>query len=433
MEQEVNLREQPRWARSFFTVWVGQAFSMLGSMLVQFALIWWLTQTTGSATVLATATLVAVLPQIFVGPFAGALVDRWNRRAVMIVADTLIAVTTLGLVYLNWIGAMQVWHVYVAMALRAIGGGFHFPAWQASISLMVPEKHLARIAGVNQTLNGVINIIGPGLGALLLSLLPMAGVLSVDIATAAIAVSMLLLVKIPQPAGQERAEGSGAASMLIDLREGWRYVWNWPGLLAIMVVAMLINFVINPAFALLPLLVTGHFGGGVPELAGLESAWGIGVIAGGVALSAWGGFRRRIVTSMLGVVVMGLGSAGVGLLPPTAYALAVFSMLLMGFTNPMINGPIFAIMQSRVDPQMQGRVVSLVTSAATAMMPLSLAIAGPLSDAIGVRAWYIIGGLLCAVIGAVSFLLPAVMHMEDVEKTGVAGVDSQPLPAVGVE
>ena len=162
-----------RWAPRFFAIWTGQAFSLLGSMLVQFALVWWLTQTTGSATVLAMATLVAVLPGIVIGPFAGALVDRWNRRLIMIVADSLIALVTLWLIYLYATGRMQVWQVYVAMFLRAALGGFHWPAMQSSTSLMVPKEHLARVAGLNQTMMGVMNIISPPLGALLLSVLPL--------------------------------------------------------------------------------------------------------------------------------------------------------------------------------------------------------------------------------------------------------------------
>jgi DHA3 family macrolide efflux protein-like MFS transporter len=155
----------------FFTIWAGQAFSLVGSQVVQFALVWWLTQLTGSATVLATASLVALLPEIVLSPIAGAYVDRWNRRIVMIVADGLIALASLWLAYLFWIGATQVWHVYVILAIRAVGGSFHWPAMQASTSLMVPKEQLTRVAGLNQTLKGVLNIACPPLGALLLAIM----------------------------------------------------------------------------------------------------------------------------------------------------------------------------------------------------------------------------------------------------------------------
>src|SRR5262245_26409290 len=147
------------WGRPFFTIWTGQAFSLFGSALVQFALIWWLTQKSGSATVLALATLAGMLPMILIGPFAGALVDRWNRRIIMMAADAVIALFTLLLVYLFATGAVQIWHVYVILAVRAVGGAFHFPAMSASTPLMVPDDQLTRVGGLNQTLQGVNGLV----------------------------------------------------------------------------------------------------------------------------------------------------------------------------------------------------------------------------------------------------------------------------------
>jgi DHA3 family macrolide efflux protein-like MFS transporter len=177
------------WKIPFFTIWTGQAFSLIGSRIVQFALVWWLTQLTGSATILATASMVALIPEILLSPIAGAYVDRWNRRIVMMVADGVIALALLWLAYLFWVDAVQVWHVYVVMAVRAVGGSFHWPAMQASTSLMVPEKHLTRVAGLNQTLNGALNIIGPPLGALLMGVMSLSGVMLVDVGTAVLAMA----------------------------------------------------------------------------------------------------------------------------------------------------------------------------------------------------------------------------------------------------
>lgn len=401
------------WAAPFFTIWVGQAFSLLGSMVVQFALVWWLTQTTGSATVLATAALAGILPQVVVGPFAGALVDRWNRRLVMIAADTLIALSTLALIGLYLLGQMQVWHIYAVMFLRSALGGFHWTAMQASISLMVPNMHLARVAGFNQTLHGAMNIIAPPLGALLLSVLPLHGVLAIDVITACMAVAPLLFIAVPQPPRQPASAGAAArSSVLGDLRAGLRYVAAWPGLLAIIIMAMALNFIINPAFSLMPLLVTKHFGGGALQLGWLESAWGVGVVVGGLTLSAWGGFRRRVVTSIMGVIGMGVGTLAIGLAPASAFALALSGMFVGGFMNPMANGPLFATLQATVAPEMQGRVMSLLGSGAAAMMPLSLLIAGPVADALGVRVWYVIGGLACTAIGLAAFAVPAIMNVD---------------------
>jgi len=405
------------WAARFFTVWGGQSFSLFGSALVQFALVWYLTKETGSATILATATLVAMLPQIVLGPFVGALVDRWNRRAIMMIADGGIAVATIGLIFLFASGNIQIWHIYVILMIRSLGQAFHFPAMQASTSLMVPEKHLTRISGANQTLQGAINIIAPPTGALLLEVLPMQGVLAIDIVTALLAISPLVFIPIPQPPrSDETADENGEVkpiSFMQDVRKGLRYVASWPGLLSILIMATLINFLLTPTSSLMPLLITKHFGLGALEFGLMDSAWGFGVIIGGLLLSAWGGFRRKVATSMMGIIGIGVGITIVGLTPANMYWLAISGMALSGIMNPITNGPLFALVQSTVKPDMQGRVMSLIISAASAMTPLSLLVAGPVSDAIGIRTWFWFGGIICLLMGVGAFFIPAIMNVEN--------------------
>jgi DHA3 family macrolide efflux protein-like MFS transporter len=402
------------WAPRFFTIWTGQAFSLVGSALVQFALVWWLTSQTGSATILATASLVALLPQIVLGPFVGALVDRWNRRAIMIAADAAIAAATGILLLLFAAGLVQVWHVYVIMLLRSLGGAFHGPAMSASTTLMVPDRHLARVAGANQLLQGLIGIFAPPMGALLINLMSTEGVLLIDILTAAAAVFSLLAVAIPQPARQ-LASAEGAAvkgSYWTDLRAGFRYVWSWPGLLGLILLAMMLNFLLSPSGSLLPLLVMDEFGGGVRELAWVESAFGIGIILGGLLLSVWGGFKRRIQTSFAGIVGIGVGVLLSGLIPGEMFWLLLAACLTVGFAQVFANGPLNAIFQTAVAPEMQGRVFSLIGAGATAMMPLSLLIAGPVADGFGIRTWYLLGGAVCLLVTLAAAFVPAIMNIE---------------------
>jgi DHA3 family macrolide efflux protein-like MFS transporter len=405
------------WAARFYTVWGGQSFSLFGSALVQFALVWYLTKETSSATVLATATLVALLPQIVLGPFVGALVDRWNRRLIMMVADGGIALATIALIYLFAAERVEIWHIYLIMMIRSLGQAFHFPAMQASTSLMVPEKHLTRISGANQTLQGAINIIAPPTGALLLEVLPMQGVLAIDIATALLATSPLVFISIPQPVRSgETPDENGEVKQIgfmQDVHEGLRYVASWPGLLAILIMATLINFLLTPTSSLMPLLITKHFSLGALEFGLMDSAWGFGVIIGGLILSTWGGFKRKVATSMMGIIGIGLGITIVGLTPANMYWLAISGMAFSGVMNPITNGPLFALVQSTVKPDMQGRVMSLIISAATAMTPLSLMVAGPLSDAIGIRTWFWFGGVLCLLMGIGAFFIPAIMKVEN--------------------
>jgi DHA3 family macrolide efflux protein-like MFS transporter len=407
---------------------VGQAVSLLGSALVQFALVWWLTSETHSATVLATATLVAVLPNVFLAPVAGVLVDRWNRRLIMIASDSIVALTTVGLAVLFAFDVVQIWHVYLALFIRAAVGTFHFPAVQASTSLMVPEAHLSRVAGFNQMLQGGMSIVAPPVGALLLGVLPMQGVLAVDVVTAALAVASVFVIAIPQP--PRRAEGraqSPAASFWSEMRAGLGYVWGWSGLMVVLVMAVAINFFTVAASSLMPILVTQHFGGGVMHLATLESVFGVGAIAGGLILGVWGGFRRRILTSLMGLIGLGLGFLVLGLTPASLFWMALATAFLAAVMIPMTNGPLMAVLQATVAPEMQGRVFTLIGSAATAISPLGLLIAGPVADRVGVQAWYIAGGVVCMGMGVLSFFIPAVLRLEDHRAATTVGQAQTPV------
>lgn len=419
-----------QWARPFFSIWAGQLFSLVGSALVQFALVWWLTQKTNSATILATATMVAMLPEIVLGPFAGALVDRWNRKRVMVIADGAIALTTLGLALLFASGQIAVWHIYVAMFLRSLGGAFHWPAMQASTSLMVPAQHLARIAGINQAVRGAIAIVAPPLGALLLDVLPMAGILAIDVVTALIAIAPLLFVAIPQPSRSDAEQVVTPRLVLRDVVAGVRYVRAWPGLLGLLLLAVLLNFFFAPASALMPLLVKQYFGLGALEYGYAEAAIGIGVVVGGGVLGVWGGFRRRILTSLMGLSLMGVGVLVVAAAPAHLFWMALVGWAILGIMNPITNGPIQAIMQARVAPEMQGRVFMLVGSICGAMMPLSMLIAGPLSEVLGIRAWYWAAGVATFAMALVAFLSPTIMHLEDIPASdGAYAMDHAPVVA----
>jgi MFS transporter, DHA3 family, macrolide efflux protein len=397
------------WGRIFFPIWIGQALSLLGSQIAQFGVVWWLTTTTGSGTVLAGATLVAILPGVVLGPLVGALVDRWDRKRVMIVADAVSALAAALLALLFWSGMVQLWHIYAIMFVRSVAGTFHFPAMQASTSLMVPHEQLARVSGLNQMLQGAMNIAAPPLGALLLALLPLSGLLAIDVVTAALAIVPMAFVAIPRP---PRAESGAPTSVLQDVRAGLDYVRAWPGLLVVLVMSMVINFLIAPAFALLPLLVTRHFGGGALQLATIEASWWLGILLGGLVLSAWGGFRSRIRTALLALIAMGFATLAPGFAPPWLFWGAVAGLLIAGAFNSLCNGPLFAMMQSVVAPDMQGRVFTLIGSAGSLMMPLGLAVAGPLSDIFGPQIWFAVGGVACVLMGMYGLLSPAVMGIE---------------------
>ena len=391
--------ESTNWQRPFFLIWTGQTFSLLGSAVIQFALVWWLTSTTNSAVVLATSAFVAMLPGIFLAPFAGALVDRWNRKRVMMLADSAIALVTLILIYLFWTGSIQIWHIYVIGFLRGLGSAFHWPAMQASTSLMVPPKHFARIQGINQALNAMINIIAPPLGALLIGIWAMHQVLMLDVVTAAIAVSTLALVFIPQPVRADGGLPVTPALVLKDIREGFAYVAHWRGAVLLIGMALVLNFLLTPAFVLAPLMITRIFKGGAWELGAMESALAAGMVAGGLALGVWGGFKSKMITSLTGVTVMGIGAVIVGLAPANLFLVMIAGMVVLGLANPIANGPLSAILQERITPEMQGRVFALIGAGANAISPIATLISGPVAEVFGLRSWYLVAGVACIVMG----------------------------------
>lgn len=408
----------------FFTIWGGQAISLLGSQLVQFALIWYLTTETHSATVLALATMMEMLPRVLLGPLAGALIDRWNRRVVMIAADSLIALAVIALAADFALGLIRPWHVLALLFARAVGAAFHWPAMQASTSLMVPEEHLPRIAGLNQALWGGMNILSAPLGAFLLSVMSIQSILLIDVGTALLGITPLLFIAVPQPPRKEAAPGEAKPSFGQDFRAGLRYVWGWKGLFLLTVLATLLNFVAVPPLSLLPLLVTDIFRKGAGELAALEAALSGGMIAGGILLGVWGGFKKRIYTSLLGLIGMGAGILLVGLAPASVFLLAVGGMLMAGVMMALTNGPLFAILQATVDADMQGRVFTLVGSLSGAAAPLGLMVAGPLADAVGVQIGYVAAGLACLIMAAASLTIPAIRDIEQHGQAQASEVES---------
>lgn len=400
------------WKKTFFIIWTGQAFSLLGSELVQFALVWYLTKQTGSASVLAFASFVALIPRVLISPFSGALVDRWNRQRVMILADAAIALSSIILAGIFWFGKIQIWHIYLIMFIRSLGSGFHWPAMQASTSLMVPHEQLSRISGLNQTLRGILGIIAPVSAALLLEFLPMFGILSIDVLTAFIAIFPLLFVVIPQPERKMTTEKTKSAHLWEDVKDGFTYIFAWKGMLYLAIVAAALNFLLNPGFTFIPLLVTSYFGKGAIDFSLMESSFSAGMILGGIILSAWGGFKNNIYTTLTGIIGMAVGTAIIALTPVNSFYLAVVGMAITGLMNPIANGPIAAIIQSHVDPQMQGRVFSMLESMVSAMMPISLLVAAPVAEWIGIRGWLLLGSGGCFVMGIAGFFIPALIHLE---------------------
>jgi DHA3 family macrolide efflux protein-like MFS transporter len=272
-----------------------------------------------------------------------------------------------------------------------------------------------------------------------MAVVPLFGVMLVDVGTALVAIAPLLLIHIPQPQREDiEPQVEDKPSVWTDMRAGLRYIGAWPGLMALIAAVMVVKIALTPAFSLIPLLVSAHFGGDAAQLSLLEAVAGAGIVIGGLILSVWGGFRRRIYTSLLGGSVLGLGFIVLGLTPGNLFWMALGSFFIVGLMIPLVDGPIMAILQGTVEPAMQGRVLTIMGSLLLLTSPLSLAIAGPVSDWLGLQMWYLAAGGLCAAVGLFGFFMPTIVNIEENHggspvgrQLPVSSVAEQPLaPAV---
>ncbi|MCW4011593.1 MAG: MFS transporter [Candidatus Bathyarchaeota archaeon] len=405
------METQEKNIKGFMLIYSGQIFSLFGSSLVRFALIWWLTQLTGSAQVLATASLMAFLPDLVIGPFAGVLVDRLDRKKIMIAADgfTALATGVLAILYLR--GSLEVTYVYGLLLARSLGTAFHFPAMESSIALMVPKNQLQRVSGLKQSVNGLINIVGPPVSAFLIAFLPLEWILAIDIVTALVAILPLLVTSIPSPENKDKR--ITVSSVLSDFKAGFDFLLGWKSLLLFALMIMLVHIVVIPAMSLMPLLVTDIFGGEATEFALIESVFGVGVLIGGLTLTAWGGFRKKTKTIISSLILCGVGFLIVWMAPSAQFYIGILGTFIFAFSVSIVAASIGALQQTVIPSEIQGRVFTLIRSATNAMPALGLAIAGPITESIGIKSWYLAGGLVFIIVGVAAGLIRDVRDIEE--------------------
>jgi len=401
--------EETRSMRPFFTIWTGQAISIFGTEIVQFALIWYLTVQSRSAMVLTLATLVQMLPRTVLGPFVGIWIDRWNRRYVMQTADALTATFTIVLAVLFYLGMVQIWHIYVLLFATALGQTMHSSAFTASTTLMVPANQLTRIGGLNQILAGATAILAPPAGALLIETLPIQDILTIDVATAIIAVTSLFFVQVPQ---SEYSMTVKQNTIWQDVKSSFKYVWTWRGLAIFTGISMMLNFLFVPAFSLLSLIVFEYFKGSARQLGWMETALGIGMLVGGALLSTWGGFDKRINTMIVGTGLLGLMMVVIGTVPANCIFLTIGAIFLVGVGLSLGNGVGQALLQVLIVPDMQGRVFATLSALRSLMSPLGLALAGPFSDVFGIQSWMLGAGIGITIMVAA---MPFISEVADIE------------------
>ncbi|MDR2671878.1 MAG: MFS transporter [Coriobacteriales bacterium] len=398
----------PHWKRTVALVWSGQAVSFLTSGAAGYAIVWHLTEATGSAVVLAAASIAIYLPYGIFGPFAGIIVDRLDRKVLMIVADMGIAVVCALTALLIALGMMSVPLAVAILALRSVGQAVHSPAMRASMPLLVPDRHLVRLASLNQGLAGAAHIVAPALGILLYTALGLQFVLLADTFGAIVACSLLAVVRIPA-AQMTKAERSG---LLNEMREGLASIREQRGLGMFIVFVALTCTALAPMASFLPLMTYEHFSLGGWEASLVEAAFGIGYLAGSVVLGVWGGGRRLFALIAAAALAAGLIASGCGLLPSSGFLTFVVLAALMAFAESFYGGPIGALFQRRIVPSKLGRVLAINDSAFCLATPLGLLFAGPLAEAVGTGALFVISGSLLAAIALLGLLAPTLRGLD---------------------
>ena len=373
---------QPRKQRNtqaFFIIWAGQFFSMTGSFMSSFALGIWAWEQTGSAQALALVGVFTYAPLLIMTPLVGVLVDRWNRKLVMMLSDLGAALASLLIFLLFRADALEIWHIYAATAFASAFQAFQWPAYSASVTLMVPKEHYSRASGFISMVESSSNILGPILAGALIGGLGIGGILLADLLTFLLAIGSLLLVTIPQP---ERApEDLTPNRFWQDLTLGFRYIFMRDGLLGLQLVFFGANFMTVIGWAVVSPMVLARTGGDAALLGLVQSLAAVGGLVGSLVLAAWGGPRCLIYGVLLGWLLNGLlGRFLMGI--TESHILWMVSAFLLAFFMPMVNGCNQAIWQRKVAPELQGRVFSVRRFIAQLTIPISMALSGWLADAV---------------------------------------------------
>lgn len=438
----------PTGMKAFVVVWVGQVVSLLGTSMTIFAVTIWAYQETGRATDLAHIIFFSFAPTIILSPFAGALVDRWNRKLVMIISDLASGLATIVILILFATGRLEIWQLYVTGAFSGIFQAFQFPAYSASITLMLPKSQYARASGMLSLAQSASGVLAPVLAAAILGFSNLGAILVIDIVTFVVAVLALFVVYIPQPE-RSVAGAAGAGSLWQESAYGFRYIWERPSLLGLQLVFTALNFVVAFAFVLSSPMILARTGNNEIMLGSVQSIGAVGGVIGGLLLSTWGGPKRRIhgvLLSMFGAALFGEALLGMG----QVFIVWAVANFILFFTLPMLNGSNQAIWQAKVQPDVQGRVFSVRRLIAQASFPLATLLAGPLADQVfepameaggalaesfswlvgtgpgaGMGLMLVIFGITGAFAAVSGYLIPAVRNVESL----LPDFDAEPLPA----
>lgn len=385
------------WKKNVVLFLAGQTISLFGSSLVQYAIMWYITLNTKSGVMLTISIICGFLPTFFLSPFAGVWADRYNRKMLIILSDSMIAIVTLILAILFFMGFDSMWLLFLASAVRALGGSIQTPAVNAFIPQFVPEDKLLKVNAVNGTIQSFTMLASPMLSGALLTFASIEAVFFIDVITAALAIlTLLFFVNVP---AHEKALSKEAVSYFHDMGEGLRYIKNHIFLKEYFLFFAIFYIFLSPVAFLTPLQVARSFGDEVWRLTSIEVSFAIGMMVGGIIMTSWGGFNNKTYTIALSSLLFGVTTIALGVVP--AFWLYIVFMVFSGVVIPAFSTPAIAILQQKVEGDYQGRVFGVLGMIQSAMMPLSILVFGPLADIIAIE-WMLIGtGIIISIMALV--------------------------------
>lgn len=375
------------WPRQITLFLGAQTISLLGSSLVQYAIIWYITLRTSSGLMLTISTACGFLPQILISLFAGVWIDRFDRKKIIMLADSLIALATLIVAILFLSDFQSIWLLFAALLIRSAGTGVQTPAVNAFIPQLVPQDQLMKINGINSSITALIMFISPAASGAILSFATIETTFFIDVITALIAVGIMFFIQ----AHNHKCRQEMPSSSLKSISQGLSYLRDHRFIKQLLIFQIIILILISPSAFLTPLMVTRSFGTEIWRLSLSEMTFSIGAIVGGILIASWGGFKNRIQTAILAAGLYGLLMLGLGL--STSFILYLFFNTLIGITMPIYNSPITVLIQEQVTPKMQGRVFSFMQISTSCALPLGMMLFGPLADLTSVQNLLLFCGL----------------------------------------
>lgn len=388
---------------SIFRFITAQTISLLGSSIVQYAIVWHITLSTSSGMMLTISTICGFAPQILISLFGGAMLDRYDRKKIIMLADAMIALSTLILAGIFLLGHKSVYLLFAVLAIRSAGTGIQAPAVQSVIPQITQKDKLMRVNGIYSTVTSITMFLSPAISGAILSMLTLEATLLIDVATAAIGIALTSAVAIPTVHMRSGVgkDGSLKPSVLAEIKAGFAYLKGNDFVKTLLVFQIVILFLISPSAFLTPLMVSREFGAEVWRLTASEMTYSIGTIVGGFLIASWGGFKNKMTTTVTAGFLYGI--CMIGLAAAQMFLLYLMVNTIIGVTSPCYSSPITVSIQERVDASMHGRVFSFMQLAGSCALPLGMAVFGPLSDYIPVQYLLILCGSL--VITATLFML----------------------------